>query len=237
VAITNKPHSPLARRAQAVVECSAGHEVGVAATKTFVAQVLTGVIVAISALVATRRLSQSRARGIIDDLRRMPDLLAQSLSVSKIVIPTLVAELSSAPGFLFLGRGAGVVYAAEGALKLKELTYRWAEHYPAGELKHGPLALVELGTPVVIIDSDDPRIASNMAEVRARGARVVQIGGSGSTIPALGRSLMAPIAGGFQPCGPLESVIPMQVLAREIAVSLGRDVDKPRNLAKSVTVE
>jgi len=237
LAITNNPHSSLARRADAVVECSAGHEVGVAATKTFVAQVLTGVAVAVSALHARGRLDRHGTDRILDDLRRMPDLLAQSLAVSKHVVPELARELADAPGVIFLGRGAAVTYAAEGALKLKELTYRWADAYPAGELKHGPLALVEEGTPVIVVDGGGARIASNVAEVAARGARVITIGGAGSTIPSLGRSLLAPVDNGFQPCGPLESVIPMQVLARELALILGRDVDRPRNLAKSVTVE
>jgi glucosamine--fructose-6-phosphate aminotransferase (isomerizing) len=237
LAITNNPHSSLARRADAIIECNAGHEVGVAATKTFVAQVLTGVAVAISALHELGSIDRVSSESIFDDLRRMPDLLAQSLTVSKTIVPTLAAELATSHGVIFLGRGAGVVYAAEGALKLKELTYRWAQHYPAGELKHGPLALVEEGTPVVVIDSGGSRIAGNIAEVAARGARLITIGGSGSTIPALGHSLLAPVDNGFQPCGPLECVIPMQVLARELALVLGRDVDKPRNLAKSVTVE
>jgi glucosamine--fructose-6-phosphate aminotransferase (isomerizing) len=237
LAITNNAHSSLARRANAIVECNAGHEVGVAATKTFVAQVLTGVAVAISALGDLGRIDRPSTQSILDDLRRMPDLLAQSLTVTKDVVPALAADIASAPGVIFLGRGAGVVYAAEGALKLKELTYRWAEAYPAGELKHGPLALVEDGTPVIVVDGGGVRIASNIAEVAARGARLITIGGAGSTIPALGHSLQAPVDGGFQPCGPLESVIPMQVLARELALVLGRDVDKPRNLAKSVTVE
>jgi glucosamine--fructose-6-phosphate aminotransferase (isomerizing) len=237
LAITNNPHSSLARRADAIIECNAGHEIGVAATKTFVAQVLTGVAVAISALHELGRVNGRNTGSILDDLRRMPDLLAQSLTVAKDVVPPLAAQLANSPGVIFLGRGAGVVYAAEGALKLKELTYRWAQHYPAGELKHGPLALVEEGTPVVVVDSGGARIASNIAEVAARGARLITIGGAGSTIPALGRSLLAPVDNGFQPCGPLECVIPMQVLARELALVLGRDVDKPRNLAKSVTVE
>jgi glucosamine--fructose-6-phosphate aminotransferase (isomerizing) len=237
LAITNNPHSSLARRADAIVECSAGPEIGVAATKTFVAQVLTGVALAISSLRELNRVDRAITESIFDDLRRMPDLLAQSLTVAKDVVPPLAAQLADSLGVIYLGRGAGVVYAAEGALKLKELTYRWAQHYPAGELKHGPLALVEHGTPVVVVDGGDPKIAGNIAEVAARGARLITIGGAGSTIPALGHSLNAPVDNGFQPCGPLECVIPMQVLARELACVLGRDVDKPRNLAKSVTVE
>jgi glutamine---fructose-6-phosphate transaminase (isomerizing) len=231
LAITNNTHSSLARLAGAVVDCAAGPEIGVAASKTFVAQVITGVGVALSSLAASGRLDAARTATLAQELRRLPDLLAQSLAVSRLVVPGLVEELRDAGGYLFLGRGAGALYAAEGALKLKELSYRWAEAFPAGELKHGPLALVEPGTPVIVVDDGDPRLEANVAEVAARGARVVRIGGSGSTIPALG------LSGGMDRWGPLESVIPMQVLARELALALGRDVDKPRNLAKSVTVE
>jgi glucosamine--fructose-6-phosphate aminotransferase (isomerizing) len=237
IALTNNPHSTLARRADSVLDCSAGPEIGVAATKTFVAQVVTGVAMVLSALVATRRIDRDYALRHVDDLKRIPDLLAQAIAASQKAVPPLVEELRDAHGFIFLGRGPGVVYAAEGALKLKELTYRWAEHYPAGELKHGPLALVEAGTPVVVVDSGDPRIESNIAEVEARGGGIIRIGGAGSTIPALGLSLGRPMAGGIDRWGPLESVVPMQILARELALALGRDVDKPRNLAKSVTVE
>jgi glucosamine--fructose-6-phosphate aminotransferase (isomerizing) len=144
-------------------------------------------------------------------------------------VPPIAEDLSEAGGFLFISRGNGLPYAAEGALKLKELTYRWAESYPAGELKHGPLALVGNGTPVVIVDNGDPKLAANVSEVLARGGRTISIGPAGSTIPAPGDP--------FAPWGPLGSVIPMQVLARTLGLTLGWDVDKPRNLAKSVTVE
>jgi glutamine---fructose-6-phosphate transaminase (isomerizing) len=237
LAITNNTHSSLARLAGAVVDCAAGPEIGVAASKTFVAQVITGVGVTLSSLAASGRLDAATTATLAEELRRLPDLLAQSLAVSRLVVPGLVEELHDAGGYLFLGRGPGALYAAEGALKLKELSYRWAEAFPAGELKHGPLALVEPGTPVIVVDDGDPRLEANVAEVAARGARVVRIGGSGATIPALGLSVAEPVRGGMDRWGPLESVIPMQVLARELALALGRDVDKPRNLAKSVTVE
>jgi glucosamine--fructose-6-phosphate aminotransferase (isomerizing) len=137
--------------------------------------------------------------------------------------------LSSASGFLVIARGDGLPYAAEAALKLKELTYRWAEHYPAGELKHGPLALVSDGTPVVVVDNGDPKLAANVAEVMSRGGRILSIGPAGSTVPVCTAAV--------GPWGPVECVVPAQILARMLALSLGNDVDKPRNLAKSVTVE
>ncbi|MEA9986345.1 glutamine--fructose-6-phosphate transaminase (isomerizing) [Subtercola sp. RTI3] len=247
LALTNSMHSTLARRADGVLNCSAGPEIGVAATKTFVAQVVTGVCLALSAMVARGTVLRAQADAIVDDLRRTPDRLENAIAVSRQWVPDIVESVRDAQGFLFLGRGAGVVYAAEGALKLKELTYRWAEHYPAGELKHGPLALVEEGTPVVVIESADGRLSANVAEVRSRGGRVISIGGPGSSIPVVdgnpealtrsGRVSQGRGGNTFAACGPLESVVPMQILARELAIALGRDVDKPRNLAKSVTVE
>jgi glucosamine--fructose-6-phosphate aminotransferase (isomerizing) len=229
LALVNSPHSTLARRADAFVTCAAGPEIGVAATKTFVCQVIAGAALMLSALVATKRLSTTSAAQLVGDLRRLPDRLTAACTVAKCLVPPSAEELSAASGFVFIARGSGLPYAAEGALKLKELTYRWAEHYPAGELKHGPLALIEAGTPVVVVDNGDPKLAANVAEVTARGGRIISIGPAGSTIPVLGDV--------GAPWGPLESVIPLQILARTLALALGRDVDKPRNLAKSVTVE
>jgi glucosamine--fructose-6-phosphate aminotransferase (isomerizing) len=229
LALTNNAYSTLARRADAFIACAAGPEIGVAATKTFICQIIAGVAVVISALIATKRLSMMSAAPLVDDLRRLPDQLTAAGTVAKCLVPPIAEELTRDSGFIFIARGSGLPYAAEGALKLKELTYRWAEHYPAGELKHGPLALIEAGTPVVVVDNGDLKLATNIAEVEARGGRIVSIGSSGSTIPVLDH-LVAP-------WGPLESVIPLQILARTLALALGRDVDKPRNLAKSVTVE
>jgi glucosamine--fructose-6-phosphate aminotransferase (isomerizing) len=229
LALTNNAHSTLARRADAFITCAAGPEIGVAATKSFVCQVIAGVAVTVSALIATKRFSMMSAAQLVDDLRRLPDQLTAAGTVAKCLVPPIAEELTTDSGFIFIARGSGLPYAAEGALKLKELTYRWAEHYPAGELKHGPLALIETGTPVVVVDNGDLKLATNIAEVEARGGRIISIGSSGSTIPVLGNVVA--------PWGPLESVIPLQILARTLALALGRDVDKPRNLAKSVTVE
>ena len=229
LALTNNAHSTLVRRADAAVSCSAGPEVGVAATKTFVCQIAAGVAVMVSALVATGRLSSAAAHSLIDELRRLPDRLAVAISIAKCAVPAIVETEVGASGFIFIARGSGIPYAAEGALKLKELTYRWAEHYPAGELKHGPLALVGRGTPVVVVDNGDPKLANNVAEVAARGGRIISVGAAGSTIAVASHVNV--------PWGPVESVVPLQIFARSLALHLGRDVDKPRNLAKSVTVE
>jgi glucosamine--fructose-6-phosphate aminotransferase (isomerizing) len=229
--LTNAPHSTLARGADAVVELGTGPEIGVAATKTFSAQVAVGACVLLSALVSSGRLPILPARSLADRLRDLPEELANAHDLASQVCPEVAAGLAEAPGFLFLGRGAAVPYAAEGALKLKELTYRWADHQPAGELKHGPIALVDTGTPVVVVDDGNAKLRANVAEVEARGARVLDVGGAGSVLPYRRGDAEA------VPWGPLPAVVALQHLAREVALRLGRDVDKPRNLAKSVTVE
>jgi glucosamine--fructose-6-phosphate aminotransferase (isomerizing) len=229
LALVNNVHSTLARNVSAVLGCSAGTEIGVAATKTFVCQVLVGTGLILSALVEFGRLSSNEAGQLVEELRSMPARLAAAANSAHSAIPGIVGDVRDAGGFIFLGRGAAVPYAMEGALKLKELTYRWAEAYPAGELKHGPLALVEDGTPVIVVDDGDQRLAGNVAEVRARGGRVFTIGRAGSDVDI-------PL-GPQSPCGPLEAVVPLQLLAFTLAAELGFDVDKPRNLAKSVTVD
>lgn len=229
LAVTNNAHSTLTRRADAVVLCNAGTEIGVAATKTFVCQVVAGSAVMISAMVALRRLSTASAQCLVDELLRLPDQLAAAITTSKCIVPQLADGMTSESGVVFLARSTGLPYAAEGALKLKELTYRWAELCPAGELKHGPLALIDNGTPVIIIDSGDPKLATCVAEVRARGGRAITIGPADALVPLADDPQL--------PWGPLTSVVPLQILARTLALALARDVDKPRNLAKSVTVE
>lgn len=237
VALTNNPHSALARRAEAVMMCHAGPEIGVAATKTFVAQVLGGTCVVLSLLGCSGAVEQQRAQRLVRDLDRVPDALAQAIGASRRTVPQVLEGLTKASGYVFLGRGPGRIYADEGALKLKELTYRWAESHAAGELKHGPLALVEHGTPVIVVDDGSARMHATIAEVSARGAEITSIGGHGTSVPALGSPLAGALDTTVDWLGPLASVVALQIIARELAVALGRDVDKPRNLAKSVTVE
>jgi len=240
LALTDDVHSSLARRADAVLACHTGPEVGLAATKTFTAQVVVGVTAVLSALVASGRLEPTAAAALVDELSGLPERMAAAAAVAAERIPLLAATVRDAPGFLFVGRGPGLPYAAEGALKVEELAYRWARSCPVGELKHGPLALVDDGTPVVVVDHGDPRIASAVAEVRARGGLVVTIGGAGSDVPAIAdRAEATDLAWGrsLAPWGPVEAVVPLQMLARELALQLGCAVDKPRAAARSVTVE
>jgi glucosamine--fructose-6-phosphate aminotransferase (isomerizing) len=230
LALTNRPHSSLARRSDAVLECSAGPEIGVAATKTFTTQVVAGAALAIAHAAATRSLSDKAVAQHGLRLGALPGRLEAVHSTAFPVAVALAEELAEARSFFFVSRGAGLPYAAEGALKLKEITYRNAEAIPAGEFKHGPIALIEQGTPILLLESGDPaRLAGAAAELASRGARVIRIGS--------GRSDTFPVLSGAVPAwGPLESVVAFQHLARCLAVVLGRDADKPRNLAKSVTV-
>jgi glucosamine--fructose-6-phosphate aminotransferase (isomerizing) len=231
LALTNVAHSTLGRSADAVLELGAGPEVGVAATKTFTAQVVTGASALLAGLVESGRLDRLTARVLVNDLRELPKQLTVADELARERCAATARAVAEAPGFLLIGRGAAVPYVAEGALKLKELTYRWAEHYAAGELKHGPIALVERGTPVVALDDGDAKLPGNVAEVRARQARVLCVGGPDTDLPYRRDEPTR------APWGPLPAVVVLQHLARELALVLGRDVDKPRNLAKSVTVE
>jgi glucosamine--fructose-6-phosphate aminotransferase (isomerizing) len=226
-----------------VLYTHAGPEIGVAATKTFTAQ-----IAAVSLLGLA--LAQSRGTKYGDEIIReyetlatMPSLMAQTLEV---VAPVreLAREIASAKAVLFLGRGVGYAVALEGALKLKELAYMHAEGFPAGELKHGPIALIEEGLPVVVVAPPllgraqlHQKMLSNIAEIRARGARTIVISEASDAAARAHATHLIEVPATPTLLAPFVTTIPLQVLAAEIAQARGFDVDKPRNLAKSVTVE
>ncbi|WP_432565106.1 glutamine--fructose-6-phosphate transaminase (isomerizing) [Kineococcus sp. SYSU DK003] len=228
LAVTNSASSTLARRADAVFDLGVGPAPGAAATRTFTAQVLAGVFLALSAAGGTL---PARALGtLVAELDAVPEALRHAGEIATVRAADRAGHLRDRPGFLFVARGAALPYAAEGALELEELTHRWARCCPCGELRHGPLALVERGTPVVVVEDGAAAVDTVVHEVSARGAEVLRVGfGAGCAFPVLPQP---------QPhaWGPLESVVALQHLARGIATALGRDVDRPRDLAGSVTV-
>jgi glucosamine--fructose-6-phosphate aminotransferase (isomerizing) len=243
LAICNTNGAQIPRESDAVLYTHAGPEIGVAATKTFTSQVTAVLIVGLA-------LAQARGTKYGDEiaaefagLRAMPDLMARTLQ-SIDPVRTLAREIAHAKAILFLGRHVGYPVALEGALKLKELAYMHAEGFPAGELKHGPIALIEPDLPVVVVMPSPvgrpllhQKMLSNIAEISARGARTVVIAVEGDELAAKHAAHLIEVPPAPTLLSPLVSTIPLQVLAAEIAQARGFDVDKPRNLAKSVTVE
>jgi glucosamine--fructose-6-phosphate aminotransferase (isomerizing) len=243
LAICNTNGAQIPRESDAVLYTHAGPEIGVAATKTFTAQVAAVELVGLA-------LAQARGTKYDDEIARefellaaMPEFISQTLGIVE-PVRELARELAAAKTILFLGRHVGYPVALEGALKLKELAYMHAEGFPAGELKHGPIALVEDGMPVVVIMPSPigrpllhQKMLSNIAEIKARGASTLVIAASGDdTVRAYADHLVeVPAVPTLH--SPLVTTVPLQVLAAEIAQARGYDVDKPRNLAKSVTVE
>ena len=239
VGITNVVGSALAREATGTLYTHAGPEIGVASSKTFTATLIACYLLALWLGRRRGTLLAEDGRKHIQGLLELPRLMEQTLEMEN-AVAELAREVSRHKNFLFLGRGINYPLALEGALKLKELSYVHAEGYPAGEMKHGPIALLEDGFPVVALnprDSSYDRMMGNLEEVRAREGRVIAIGHEGDRELAAKSDIMltVPVAGDL--LTPMLLSIPMQLLAYHMAVRLGRDVDQPRNLAKSVTVE
>ncbi len=238
-AITNVVGSRVTRESDGVIYTHAGPEIGVAATKTFTAQIAALSVLALKLAQAKGTLTASDIRAIWDELAGLPDVVERILA-SDALIAECAAEYACATSSLFLGRGIGVPVAMEGALKLKEISYVHAEAYAAGEMKHGPIALITTDVPVVVVATEGhtyEKVVSNIQEVRARGARVIAVATEGDEsilqhaehvlyVPATSEDLAA-----------IPATIPMQLLAYHIAAIRGCNVDQPRNLAKSVTVE
>jgi glucosamine--fructose-6-phosphate aminotransferase (isomerizing) len=237
--VLNVKGSSIRREVDDVLFIHAGPEIGVASTKAYTAMVAAFVLLALRFGRARGTLDAERARELADALRAAPDALARALG-RRDVVRAVAAELAGARSVLYLGRGVNVASAYEGALKLKEISYLHAEAYPTGEMKHGPIALIDAATPVVALAPKGPlhaKTISNLQEVRARDGRVVAIASEGDDEIAAhaDRVLRVPVVPDL--LSPLVVAVPMQLLAYEVAVHLGRDVDQPRNLAKSVTVE
>src|SRR5713101_8251536 len=239
VGITNVIGSALAREATGVLYTHAGPEIGVASSKTFTATLAACHLLALWLGRRRGTLLAEDCRKHIQGLLELPRLMELALEKEP-EIAALAKDLASYKNFLFLGRGIHYPIALEGALKLKELSYRHAEGYPAGEMKHGPIALIDDTMPVVALtprDSSYDRMMGTVEEVRARDGRIFAIAHEGDREIGARASRVLTVPAATELLSPILMVIPLQLLAYHVAVRLGRDVDQPRNLAKSVTVE
>ena len=240
IAVVNVPESSIAREAAAIVPTHAGPEIGVASTKAFTAQLSVLAILALSAAKSRGHLLPGDEISAVRNLLALPRKVTEALSCQT-EIRDIATSLTQARDVLFLGRGRYYPLALEGALKLKEVSYIHAEGYAAGELKHGPIALIEEGLPVVVVAPMDPlfeKTISNVEEIRARGARVILISDDAGIKAAGNRADdVIRLPDGDDLTLPILAAIPLQLLAYHVAVAKGTDVDQPRNLAKSVTVE
>jgi glucosamine--fructose-6-phosphate aminotransferase (isomerizing) len=239
IAVTNTVGSSLAREADGVLYTHAGPEIGVAATKTFATQMVAQHLTALYLGQVRGSMFPDEIEAIVDEMRELPAQVQRALALEDRVAE-IAAEYRDARDLLFIGRHTGYPAALEGALKLKEISYIHAEGYPAGELKHGPIALVEPGVPVVAVATEchvHAKMLSNIQEVRARGADVIAIATEGDEeVARLAKHLLY-VPRTPELFSPVVVSVPLQLLAYHIAKLRGCDVDQPRNLAKSVTVE
>ncbi|MBP0579925.1 glutamine--fructose-6-phosphate transaminase (isomerizing) [Labrys sp. LIt4] len=240
LAVVNVPTSTMSREADAMVRTLAGPEIGVASTKAFTCQLAVLACLAIGAGKARGTLTPEAEKELVRALIEAPRLMAEALRLDH-EIEACARDLSKAKDVLYLGRGTSFPLALEGALKLKEISYIHAEGYAAGELKHGPIALIDESMPVVVIapfDAIFEKTVSNMQEVAARGGRIILItdeeGAKAAALPGA-KTIVMPAMPSV--VSPLVYSVPIQLLAYHTAVLIGADVDQPRNLAKSVTVE
>jgi glucosamine--fructose-6-phosphate aminotransferase (isomerizing) len=239
IAVSNIVDSSLAREADAVIYTRAGLEVSVASTKAFVAQVAALELLALRLAQLRTTLSPSDVDAFFLGLNAVGPQVATVLE-RRAKFEAVAFELKGVRDFFFLGRHVGFPTALEGALKLKELSYLHAEGYPAGELKHGPLALIEPGVVVVAVATDPAmheKILSNLAEVKARGATVVAVATDDDESIAAVADYVLRVPATEQMFTPMVDIVPLQIFAYAMARNLGRNVDRPRNLAKTVTVE
>ena len=243
LAICNTNGAQIPRESDAVLYTHAGPEIGVAATKTFLAQIAAVELVGLALAQARGTMSADDVIREFEALCRVPEFIAQTLAVAE-PVRELAREIAGSKAILFVGRHVGYPVALEGALKLKELAYMHAEGFAAGELKHGPIALIEDGLPVVVIMPSPTgrpllhqKMLSNVAEIKARGARTIVVAEADDDVARTHADFLIPVPAVPTLHSPFVTTIPLQVLAAEIAQARGYDVDKPRNLAKSVTVE
>jgi glucosamine--fructose-6-phosphate aminotransferase (isomerizing) len=240
LSVVNVPMSTIARESETLLQTLAGPEIGVASTKAFTCQLMVLAALAIAAGKARGELSDTDEARLVHGLVEIPRLMAAALATEP-QIEKLARDIAKAKDVLYLGRGTSYPLALEGALKLKEISYIHAEGYAAGELKHGPIALIDENMPVVVIAPFDrvfEKTVSNMQEVAARGGGIILMtdakGAAEATIESLVTIVLPDMAAAFTP---MVYAVPVQLLAYHTAVIMGTDVDQPRNLAKSVTVE
>lgn len=236
--ITNRPESTLGSMVDQVINTYAGIEIGVAATKTFVAQVMSFYVLALDLAWRRKTITPSRMEEILKGLLQLPTHIEQIIHSEEGKIRDLAHQFPDTKDFIFIGRGINFPIALEGALKLKEISYIHAEGYPAGEMKHGPIALLDAHVPVVAIAMNGgvyEKVISNAQEAKARDARLIGILPQNKNEEIFQDSLFVPEV--EELLSPILAVIPLQLLSYYIASMRGLDVDQPRNLAKSVTVE
>jgi glucosamine--fructose-6-phosphate aminotransferase (isomerizing) len=239
IGLCNVIGSTIARESDGLVMTHAGPEIGVASTKAFMGQLVSSLLLALRIGQARGTVTEDTVRGVVDQVRKLPAVLARALDASD-EIRALAERFQHAKDFLFIGRGINYPIALEGALKLKEISYVHAEGYPAGEMKHGPIALIDEAMPIVVIATRGPvyeKVVGNVEEAHARGGRILALVNPGDD--RLSRLAEASIVvPEVDPVlSPMVNVVPLQLLAYWVARRRGCDVDQPRNLAKSVTVE
>ena len=244
IAICNVVGSMATREAHGTVYTHAGPEIGVASTKAFTSQLVALQLLALNMAQVRDTLSAAEIRRRIEELLQLPQILEQTIKASAAATERIAERFYNRTDFLFIGRGINYPIALEGALKLKEISYIHAEGYPAGEMKHGPIALIDERMPVVAVAPDDhvfEKMVGNVQEAKARGGSVIAVTSEGdsrlSAILDPARDVMLPMPRTTPMLTPVVMTIPLQLLAYHIAVRRGCDVDQPRNLAKSVTVE
>jgi glutamine---fructose-6-phosphate transaminase (isomerizing) len=240
IAVTNTLGSAITREADAVLFLQAGPEMAVAASKTFVTQVTTLVVLAAGIAKLRGSLSDEAEAELVDGLNGLPAGAARALELNAPRAKDLARRYVNSRGFMFVGRGATYPAALEGALKLKEISYVHAEGYPAGELKHGPISLLDAECPLVAVatrSSTYEKLVSNVMEGRARDAKVIAVATEGDTGIERIADDVAWVPDTHELLSPVLAIIPLQLFAYHVALARGTDVDQPRNLAKSVTVE
>jgi glucosamine--fructose-6-phosphate aminotransferase (isomerizing) len=240
ISIANVVGSAVPRASDAVLYTRAGPEIGVASTKCFTAQLAA--LLMLSIYIGRRRntLNVSQAQELVEALSRAPHLMRDVLQGTRQLVANLAKRYSDARDVLFIARGINYPVALEGALKLKEISYVHAEGYAAGEMKHGPIALVDSNVPVVVIvpqDSSRDRTLGNLQEAKARGARIIAIATENDEQVHCVADEVVEIPRAMEEILPFLTVLPLQLYAYYIADFKGTDVDQPRNLAKTVTVE